>query len=76
MSLTQEQIDALDRLDSALCQYINNVGDEWDDPRWEVSVQKNLGELSEAYNECHKVKLMDLREIRNRSNITTERNEG
>lgn len=61
MDLNDEQVKALDRLDAALCQYINNVGDEWDDPRWVVSVQRNLGELSEAYNQCHVVKLMDIR---------------
>ena len=55
------QAEALDRLDLALCQFLNNVGDEYDPRVWLPSVKRDLDRLSKVYNECHVIGLMDLK---------------
>lgn len=50
---------AIDALDSALCQFINNAADQYDPSVWVPSVRRDFGELSKAYNECHRVGVMN-----------------
>lgn len=61
---------ALADLDSALCQFLNNVGDEYDPRVWVPSIKRDLGRLAKAYNQCHALGTMDIRasveNIRNR----------
>jgi len=60
VTLTEEQVRAIDDLDAALCQFLNNVGDEYDPRVWIPSIKRNFADLAVAYNECHKAGVMDL----------------
>lgn len=60
MTLTEEQVKAIDDLDGALCQFLNNAADQYDPDVWVPSVRRDFARLSEAYNHCHVVKVMDL----------------
>lgn len=59
--LIERQSKALDRLDVALCQFLNNAGDEYDPRVWLPSVKRDLDELAKVYNDCHRSGVMDLR---------------
>lgn len=67
MLLTQEQLAALDRLDSALCNFINGVNDEYDPRLWIAETKEHFVQLSKCYNECHVLEVLDLREARERN---------
>ena len=58
-TLTQEQIEAIDRLDLALCQFLNNADDAYDPRVWVESIKRDFKDLSDAYNACHKTKAMN-----------------
>lgn len=60
MTLTEDQIRAIDVLDAALCQFLNNADDEYDPRVWIPSIKRNFADLAVAYNECHKAGVMDL----------------
>lgn len=74
MELNDEQVRAIDRLDSALCQFLNNADDEFDPRVWIPSIKRNFADLAAAYNECHRLKVMDLREYRVNPHHTGEDN--
>lgn len=67
MNLTEQQIAAIDRLDGALCNFLNGASDPYDPRLWIPETQRNFAELCEAYNECHVHKVMDLSRAVNRS---------
>lgn len=58
--LIERQTEMFDRLDAALCQFLNNAGDEYDPREWVPSVKRDLLSLAQVYNDCHKVGVMDL----------------
>lgn len=52
---------AIAKLDAALCNFLNAIGDPFTPTeRWFEESRRNLKELSNAYNECHKTDVMDL----------------
>jgi len=55
-----EHVDLIDKLDSALCQFLNNAADEYDPRVWVPSVKRDFVELGKVYNECHVAGLMDI----------------
>lgn len=55
-----EHVDLIDKLDSALCQFLNNAADEYDPRVWVPSVKRDFAELDKVYNECHVAGLMDI----------------
>lgn len=63
MELSDEQVRAIDELDAALCQFLNNADDEYDPRVWIPSIRKDFKRLGEAYNKCHVLGIMDLRGI-------------
>jgi hypothetical protein len=60
-TLTHEQVDAIDRLDSALCNFLNGASDQYDPRLWIPETKRNFAALCDAYNQCHIMKVMDLR---------------
>jgi|SRR5215217_3675876 len=62
--LPPDMLTALDVLDNALCQFLNNASDEFDPRVWIPSIERDFARLADAYNQCHVVKLMDLRAAR------------
>jgi hypothetical protein len=66
MTLTDEQVAAIDRLDSALCNFLNAASDAYDPRKWIPETRRNFARLSDAYNLCHSLGVMDLREARAR----------
>jgi hypothetical protein len=47
-------------LDTALCQYLNEVGDPFEPvEEWNSSCERARSALSVAYNKCHKEGVMD-----------------
>lgn len=63
MNLTPEQVEAIDQLDSALCQFLNNAQDEYDPRVWLPTLERDFQDLRRAYNDCHRLKVMDLRAV-------------
>ena len=50
------EVNALHRLDIALCNFINAYGDPYDPPEeYEAETKRNIKELSDAYNAAHSV---------------------
>lgn len=66
MVLTQSQVEAIDRLDSALCNFINGASDAFDPSKWIAETEEHFIELRKCYNECHELEIMDLREAKMR----------
>lgn len=64
MILTPEQVEAIDRLDSALCNFINGASDAFDPSKWIAETEEHFKELRKCYNECHELEIMDLREAK------------
>lgn len=61
MVLTDEQVKAIDELDAALCQFLNNAADSYDPNLWVPSIINDFKRLGKAYDKCHSLKVMDLR---------------
>jgi hypothetical protein len=67
--VTEAGLTAIDKLDSALCQFLNNVGDEYDPRVWLPSVRRDLDALNAAYNDCHRVGVMDIQRATAAENV-------
>lgn len=60
MTLTAEQVEALDDLDAALCNFLNAASDEFDPRLWIPETKRNFKALARAYNECHVLNILDI----------------
>ncbi len=55
------QVEAINKLDSALCNFLNGASDEYDPRLWIPETKRNFEKLCDVYNLCHVVKVMDIR---------------
>jgi hypothetical protein len=54
-SEVEDRDACIDQIDAALCNYVNNVGDEYTPiQEWDESIKRNFETLYEAYDTWHK----------------------